>query len=98
MKQNSVIIEVTQNHIDRAIARKNKKGTKFQVNPVGIAINDKTHRDVFVDGYYVEYQTSCNNWRCFNAPKQVATFIERFDANKKIKPFTLTLKPSMEIV
>jgi hypothetical protein len=98
MSKPTVIIEVTQDHINRAIARKNKTGTKFQVNPIAIAINDKTHRDVYVDGHYVEYQTSCKNWRCFEAPKQVTTFVNRFDSNKSIKPFTLVLKPSTEIV
>jgi hypothetical protein len=97
MSKDNLIIEVTQDHINRAIARKNKKGTKFQVNPIGIAINDKTHRNVFVDGHYIEYQTSCNNWRSFTAPRSACKFMERFNSNKNVKPFSLTLKPSMEI-
>ena len=70
-------IKVTKEHIE-----KGKKGSAFFC-PIALVFKSKNR--VTYNSMYIEKEF-------YPLPKKAQTFIQRFDAGKKVKPFQFTIK------
>lgn len=76
-------IKVTQEHINKGVP-----GSHCMC-PIALAMLEAVNDLFSVHGYHVHYFHRM--WVWFSLPTSASMFVERFDRNKKVKPFEFDL-------
>ena len=66
--------------------------SNYNTCPVALAIRRKTKADAIVYRTCVQCYGNDTFWQCPPLPVIATRFIDRFDSNKKVKPFSFNLK------